>query len=107
MKIRKGDKVIVLSGDDEGRTGRVIFVDPKVGKVVVEKVRLIKRHHKAGRMGMMQGGILEKEAPIPISKVALVDKKGKATRVRTEQQKDGNRVRIAVTTGETIDKPKG
>ena len=107
MDIRKGDKVIVLSGDDQGRTGRVIYVDPRGRKVIVEKIRLIKRHHKAGRMGLMQGGILEKEAAIPMSKVALVDKKGNPTRVRQELQKDGSRARVAVTTGETIEKPKG
>lgn len=107
MDIRKGDKVIVLSGDDQGRTGRVIHVDGAKQRVIVEKIRLVKRHHKAGRMGMMQGGILEKEAPIPMSKVALVDKKGNPTRVRIETQKDGSRARVAVTTGETIDKPKG
>jgi large subunit ribosomal protein L24 len=107
MNIRKGDKVIVLSGDDQGRTGKVIHVDAANRKVIVEKIRLVKRHHKAGRMGMMQGGILEKEAPIPMSKVALVDKKNNPTRIRSELQKDGTRVRIAVTTGETIEKPKG
>ncbi|MCA9757470.1 MAG: 50S ribosomal protein L24 [Candidatus Eisenbacteria bacterium] len=106
MKIRKGDKVIVLSGDDKGRTGKVIHVDPDKHKVIVEKVRLVKRHHKPGRLGI-QGGILEKEAFIPVSKVALVDKKGNPTRVRMETQKDGSRARVAVTTGETIDTPKG
>ena len=107
MDIRKGDKVIVLSGDDQGRTGRVIHVFPEARRVIVEKIRLVKRHLKAGRMGMMQGGILEKEASIPMSKVALVDKKGNPTRVRSVLQKDGSRARVAVTTGETIEKPKG
>lgn len=107
MDIRKGDKVIILSGDDKGRTGTVLAVDREGRKVVVEKVRLVKRHHKAHRLGISQGGILEKEAAIPVSKVALVDKKGHATRVRKEIQKDGGRARVATTTGETIERPKG
>lgn len=103
MNIRKGDKVMVISGADKGRTGKVIAAYPKTGQIIVEKIRMVKRHHKAGRGGMMQGGIVEKELPIDVSKVALVDKKGNPTRVRTEVQKDGARSRVAVTTGEVFD----
>ena len=102
-KIKKGDKVVVLSGKDKGQTGTVAKVMPKDGKVVVEGVNIAARHRKPSQANP-QGGIDRFEAPMNISKVALADPKtGKPTRVRFETSKDGKKVRVAVKSGETID----
>ena len=102
-KIKKGDKVVVLSGKDKGQTGTVAKVMPKDGKVVVEGVNIAARHRKPSQTNP-QGGIDRFEAPMNISKVALADPKtGKPTRVRFETSKDGKKVRVAVKSGETID----
>jgi len=107
MNIRKGDTVVVLSGAEKGKTGRVLTVFPKKGTVLVERVRLIKRHTKPGRKQNMQGGIVERELPLPIGKVALIDPKShKATRVRQEFQSDGSKVRVASRSGEVIEKTR-
>jgi large subunit ribosomal protein L24 len=101
-KIKKGDRVVVLSGKDKGRTGTIQSVLPKDGKVVVDGINVIARHRKPSQANP-QGGIDRKPAPMHISKVALADPKdGKPTRVRFEE-KDGRKVRIAVKSGETID----
>jgi large subunit ribosomal protein L24 len=101
-KIKKGDSVVVRSGKDKGRTGTVLQVMPKDGKVLVEGVNVATRHRKPTQMNP-QGGIDRREAPMAISKVALADPKdGKPTRVRFET-KDGKKVRVAVKSGETID----
>ncbi len=105
MDIRKGDTVVVLSGAEKGKTGRVLSVDGKKGTVVVERIRLIKRHTKPGRQQAMQGGIIEKEAPLPLCKIALVDPKtGKATRLRHQFLADGSKVRVAARSGEVVEK---
>jgi len=99
-KIKKGDTVIVRSGKDKGRTGTVLQVMPKDGKVVVSGVNVAARHRKPSQTNP-QGGIDRREAPMAISKVGVaVD--GKASRVRFET-KDGKKVRVAVKSGETID----
>ncbi|AIT81065.1 MULTISPECIES: 50S ribosomal protein L24 [Novosphingobium] len=100
-KIKKGDSVVVLSGKDKGRTGTVLQVLPKDGKVVVEGVNVATKHRKPTQMNP-QGGIERTPAPMAISKVAVADKDGKPTRVRFET-KDGKKVRVAVKSGETID----
>ena len=100
-KIRKGDRVIVLSGKDKGRTGTVTKVMPKDGKVVVDGINVAARHRKPSQANP-QGGIDRSPAPMAISKVAVAGKDGKPTRVRFEE-KDGKKVRVAVKTGETID----
>ena len=100
-KIRKGDKVVVLSGKDKGRTGTVAKVMPKDGKVVVDGINVAARHRKPSQANP-QGGIDRSPAPMHISKVAIAGNDGKPTRVRFET-KDGQKVRIAVKTGETID----
>src|SRR6187551_2800714 len=100
-KIRKGDKVVVLSGRDKGRTGEVIKSLPKDGKVVVSGVNIATRHRKPTQENP-QGGLVRTEAPMHASKVAIADPKdGKPTRVRFET-KDGKKVRVAVKSGETI-----
>ena len=101
-KIKKGDSVVVRSGRDKGRTGTVLQVLPKDGKVLVEGVNVATRHRKPTQDNP-QGGIERREAPLAISKIGLADPKdGKATRVRFEV-KDGKKVRVAVKSGETID----
>jgi large subunit ribosomal protein L24 len=81
--IRKGDTVIVIRGDDKGKTGKVLSIDPAKQLAVVQRIRLITRHQKPGRKQAVKGGTIEKEAPIALSALALVDPKtGKATRVR-------------------------
>ena len=101
-KIRKGDKVVVLSGRDKGKTGEVVSSMPKDGKVVVSGVNVATRHVKPSQADP-QGGLKRSEAALHVSKVALEDPKtGKPTRVRFEV-KDGKKVRVAVRSGETID----
>jgi len=100
-KIKKGDNVVVRSGKDKGRSGTVLQVLPKEGKVVVAGVNVATRHRKPNQLNP-QGGIERREAPMAISKVAVADKDGKPTRVRFEV-KDGKKVRVAVKSGETID----
>ena len=102
-KIKKGDNVVVRSGKDKGRTGTVLQVLPKDGKVVVSGVNVAARHRKPTQLNP-QGGIDRREAPMAISKVGLADPKtGKATRVRFETSADGKKVRVAVKSGEKID----
>ena len=102
-KIKKGDSVFVRSGKDKGRTGTVLQVLPKDGKVLVQGVNVATRHRKPTQENP-QGGIDRREAPLHLSKVALADPKtGKPTRVRFETGKDGIKVRVAVKSGEKID----
>src|SRR4051794_27783413 len=99
-KIKKGDRVMVLTGKDKGRQGNVLKVLPKDERVVVEGLNMVQRHTRPTQMDP-QGGIKNKEASLHLSNVAVVDSKGKATRVgfRTEGDK---KVRFAKTTGEVI-----
>ena len=100
-KIKKGDKVIVLSGKDRGAEGEVIQVMPKADRVVVRGVNLIKKHQR--QTPQQEGGILTREAPIHVSNVALKDPStGKATRVGFKIE-DGKKVRVAKASGEVID----
>ena len=102
MKIKKGDQVIVLSGDDKGKTGEVIKALPQEGKVVVQGVNMVKRHTKPSQTSA--GGIISKEAPINVSNVAVVDpKSGKATKIGFKEE-NGKKVRFARKSGEVIDK---
>jgi large subunit ribosomal protein L24 len=104
IKIRKGDTVMVIAGDDKGKTGRVLSVDETRLRVIVEKVNFVKRHTKA-RSATQQGGILEKEAPIHLSNVMLYDPKaGKGVRVGVRLAKDGKRERVSRATGDTLSK---
>jgi large subunit ribosomal protein L24 len=101
-KIRKGDKVIVLTGRDKGRTGEVIEMRPSESRAVVRGVNLVKRHQK--QTANQEGGIISKEGPIHLSNIAFVDPKdGKPTRVGFKVQSDGKRVRIAKRSGAEID----
>ena len=100
-RIKKGDRVIVLSGKDKGKTGDVTLAMPKDGKVVVSGVNVATRHKKPTQANP-QGGLEKIEAPMHVSKVAHVTADGKPTRVRFETQ-DGKKVRVAVKTGDKID----
>ena len=100
QKIRKGDRVVVLSGKDKGRTGEVVRAMPKDGKVIVSGVNVHARHRKPSQTNP-QGGIERKEAPLHVSKVAIATSDGKPTRVRFEER-DGKKVRVAAKTGELI-----
>ena len=102
-KIRKGDKVMVLSGRDKGKIGEITTSTPKNGKVVVAGVNIATRHKKPTQADP-KGGLERREAPMHISKVAIIDPKdGKPTRVRFEIAKDGKKVRVAARSGEKID----
>jgi large subunit ribosomal protein L24 len=101
QKIKKGDRVVVLSGKDKGRHGEVTKVMPKDGKVLVSGINVAARHRKPTQANP-QGGIERREAPLHVSKVALEDPKtGKPTRVRFEER-DGKKVRVSVRSGELI-----
>jgi large subunit ribosomal protein L24 len=101
LKIKKGDKVVVLSGKDKGKHGEVTKAMPKDGKVVVSGINLITRHVKPTQANP-QGGKQQSEAPLHVSNVAIEDPKtGKPTRVRFEI-KDGKKVRVAVKSGQVL-----
>jgi large subunit ribosomal protein L24 len=101
-KIRKGDKVVVLSGRDRGRSGEVVEVDPKAHRATVRGVNVVRRHQR--QTASQEGGIVSKELPLDISKIALADPKdGKPTRVGFKILRDGRKVRIARRSGEQID----
>jgi large subunit ribosomal protein L24 len=99
-KIKKGDRVVVLSGKDKGRTGEVTKALPKEAKVIVSGINVATRHRKPSQENP-QGGLERREAPMHVSKVAIATADGKPTRVRFETQ-DGKKVRVAVKTGEKI-----
>ena len=100
-KIKKGDKVVVLSGKDKGKHGEVVLSMPKEGKVLVSGVNIATRHRKPTQANP-QGGLERREAPLHVSKVAIEDPKtGKPTRVRFEI-KDGKKVRVAVKSGQVL-----
>ena len=102
MKIRKNDKVRVIAGNDRGKEGKVLKVFPASGKIIVEKVNLIKRHTRPTQR-TPQGGIVEKEGPIDISNVMLIcPKTGVPTRVGSEVLSDGSRVRVSKKSGEML-----
>jgi len=104
IKIRKGDRVEVIAGDDRGKVGRVLSVDEVKQRVIVEKINFVKRHTKPRKAGV-QGGILEREAPIHISNVMLFDEKaGRGTRVGVRTLPNGQRERVSRASGETLAK---
>jgi large subunit ribosomal protein L24 len=103
QKIRKGDNVVVLSGRDKGRKGAVIQVLAD-GRVVVESVNMVKKHTKANPQAGKPGGILEKEMPLPASKVAIWNPSAKkADRVGFKLLADGKKVRFFKSNGEMLD----
>ena len=102
-RIRKGDTVAVISGGDKGKRGEVLSVLPKENRAVVQGVNIAKRHTKARGMGQ-PGGIVEKEATIHLSNIALIDPKtDKATRIGFKVLENGAKVRVARATGNVIE----
>jgi large subunit ribosomal protein L24 len=110
-KIRRGDTVVVIGGKDSGKQGRVLRMDPKKGRVFVEGLNIVKRHQRPRSLKETQrvtkvGGVVEKEGPIHISNVMLVDPRdNKPTRVRIERTEDGRRERVTVLSGQKL--PEG
>ena len=108
-RVRKDDDVIVIGGKDRGKRGKVIRTDPKKGFVFIEGLNMIKRHQrprsvKDASKGGEVGGIIEREGPIHVSNVMLLDPEdNKPTRVRIERGADGKRKRVAAKTGTSID----
>ncbi|WP_248883793.1 50S ribosomal protein L24 [Acidithiobacillus acidisediminis] len=103
-KIRKDDEVVVLAGKDKGKRGKVLRVLPEENRAIVEKVNMIKRHQRPDRMGN-GGGIVEKEAPIHLSNLAVYNPTtGKADRVGYTFLEDGSKVRVFKGNGEHLAK---
>ncbi|HVX31776.1 MAG TPA: 50S ribosomal protein L24 [Solirubrobacterales bacterium] len=108
MRIKTDDQVIIISGKDKGKTGRVLRTDPKKRRVYVEGLNIIKRHERPRSTGDLAtanpGGIVEKEGPIDVSNVMVLDPKGnKGTRLGVRRGEDGKRVRIARRSGAEVD----
>jgi large subunit ribosomal protein L24 len=100
-RIRKGDKVVVITGRDKGRSGEVIRVMPKENRALVRGVNMVMRHQRQSTT--QEGGIIRKEAPIHLSNIALADPaSGKPTKVGFKNLADGRKVRFAKSSGETI-----
>jgi len=107
VKIKKDDTVKVIAGRDKGKTGRVLHVDRRTGKVLVEGVSMVKRHTRPNPSKQIKGGIAERESPISISNVMIVTSGGVATRIGYRVETSGavaRRVRIAKKGGEILDK---
>ena len=103
MKIRKGDSVVVTAGREKGRTGTVVSVRPD-GRVLVENVNMIKKHQRPNPARGVQGGIIQKEAPLAASNIALLNPgTNKADRIGVRTLKDGRKVRFFKSNGELVD----
>lgn len=102
-RIRKGDTVVIMAGRDKGKSGKVLSVDRRAGRVVVEKINIIKRHTKPNQK-VKQGGILEREAPLSLSKVMfLCPVTQKPTRLGIRTLNDGRRVRFSKRSNDLVD----
>lgn len=102
LKMKKGDRVVVIAGKDKGKNGEILKVMPKENKAIVNGVNMVRRHQRQTQT--QEGGIINKEAPIHISNLALEDPKdGKPTRVGYKTLNDGRKVRFAKRSGEEID----
>ena len=102
--VRKGDTVVVVAGKERGKKGKVLRVIPEKGRVVVERINMIKKHQKPTQK-VRQGGIIEREGAIHLSNVMLLDPNSdKPTRVGMRELADGKKVRVARRSGEMLDK---
>jgi len=103
IKIKKNDQVLVIAGKDRGAKGRVLRVLPAKDMAVVERVNLVKRHTRPNPQRGIQGGILEREAPIRLSNLMVIDpQSGKATRIGRKRLEDGSGARVAKKSGVTL-----
>jgi large subunit ribosomal protein L24 len=103
LHVKKDDNIIVISGKDKGKKGRIIAAYPRENRVLVEGVNMVKRHTRPNPTNQ-QGGIIEREAPIHVSNVMHIDpKSGKPTRVGNKTLENGTKIRIAKRSGESID----
>ncbi|PSR05081.1 MAG: 50S ribosomal protein L24 [Bacteroidetes bacterium SW_10_40_5] len=103
LHLKKEDNVMVITGNDKGKQGRVLAVFPKSGRALVEGVKIVSRHTKPNQQNQ-QGGILKKEAPVDISNLMIIDpKSGEPTRIGRQRDKKGQLVRYAKKSGEVID----
>ena len=104
MHVRKGDSVVVITGKDAGKKGKILDVVPKTGRVYVDKINLVSRHTRPTQ-GAPQGGIVKKEAAIDSSNVMLYcDRCGRGVRVSKDIQKDGSKIRVCCICGYNFDK---
>jgi large subunit ribosomal protein L24 len=102
-RIRTNDEVIVIGGKDRGKRGKVLRVDPKKERVYVEGLNMVKRHQRPNQAIRQSGGVIEKEGPIHVSNVMLIDPKdNKPTRIGIQVQ-DGKRLRVAKRSGARLD----
>ena len=104
MKIKKGDTVVVIAGKDKGAKGKVIAAFPRRDKILVEGVNRMKKHEKirTTQRGSQTGGIVTQEAPIHISNVQIVDSEGKPTRIGFRRDENGQKIRVARSTGKDL-----
>jgi len=103
VKIKKNDEVIVIRGKDKGARGKVLRVFPVAGTAIVERINMMKRHTRPNPQKNVQGGVLEKEAPIRLSNLKLIcPESGKPTRVGRKRLEDGSAARVAKVSGATI-----
>ncbi len=104
MRIRTNDTVVVISGKDKGKTGKVLRVDRRRGKVFVEGVNIVKRH-QAPTPGRPNApvGVIEQEGGVHVSNVAIAEKDGTPSRVRIERREDGRRMRVTKKSGTELD----
>jgi large subunit ribosomal protein L24 len=102
MKLKKGDKVIVIAGKNRGESGTIVRAFPKENQILIDGINIVKRHRRATQQNQ-KGQIVEQSTPIHASNVQLIDPKtGKPTRIKIVRTKDGGRERVAVKSGETL-----
>ena len=110
IRLKREDQVKVIAGRDKGKVGRILDIDEKKGRVLVEHVAMIKRHTRPNPQKQIKGGVAERESSIAVSNVMIVDKAGNTSRIGTKVEDLGNgktrRVRISRKTGESLDKGK-
>jgi large subunit ribosomal protein L24 len=104
LRIRTDDTVVIISGKDKGKTGKVLRVDNKRQRVFVEGVNIVKRHQAPTQARPnAQAGVIEKEGPVHVSNVAIAEKDGSPSRVRIERREDGRRMRVTKKSGTELD----
>lgn len=102
IRLKKGDKVVILVGKDKGKTGTVMSTHPSLNKVTVENINVVKRHVKPTQTNP-KGGIIEKTKPVPVSNVAIVDPTSKKpSKIGYKFDKDGNKIRVYKSSGKEI-----